>query len=136
MINHHVTKGMKAEYTKKTTTNDAYTASNTGVLDYLVSTPTIINMIIDASTGMLDKLLPQDYITVGKKFEILHEHPSLVGETITLKLEVENVEGHLITLDFKAVDSKGEVCCGKYQRTIISRSKLLDIAYQRSPELV
>lgn len=136
MINHRITKGITATYSKKTTTNDGYTAYNTGALDYLVSTPFIINMMIDASTGMLDKLLPQDYITVGKKIELLHEHPSLVGETITLKLEVENVEGHLITLDFRAVDSKGEVCCGKYQRTIISRSKLLEIAYQRSPELI
>jgi predicted thioesterase len=136
MINHRITKGMTATFSKKTTTSDGYTAYNTGALDYLVSTPFIINMMIDASTGMLDKLLPQDYITVGKKIELLHEHPSLVGETITLKLEVENVEGHLITLNFRAVDSKGEVCCGKYQRTIISRSKLLDIAYKRSPELI
>jgi predicted thioesterase len=136
MINHRITKGLSATYTKKTTTNDAYTGSNTGALDYLVSTPSIINMLIDAATGMLDKQLPQDYISVGKKIELLHEYPSLVGETITLKLEVENVEGHVITLDFKASDSKGEVCAGKYQRTIIDRNKLLDIAYKRSPELI
>ena len=136
MINHRITKGMTDTYTKKTTTNDGYNAYHTGALDYLVSTPSIINMIIDATTSMLDKLLPQDYITVGKKIELLHEHPSLVGETITLRLEVENVEGHLITLCFRAVDSKGEVCCGKYQRTIINKNKLLEIAYQRAPELI
>lgn len=136
MIDHRIKKGLTATHTKATTTNDAYTSNHTGALDYLVSTPAIIMMVIDAATEMLDILLPQDYITVGKKFEILHEHPSVVGDTITLKTTVEDVEGHLITLDFKAEDSKGVVCSGKYQRTIINRGKLLDIAYQRSPGLI
>lgn len=136
MIDHNIKKGLTSIHTKTTSTSDAYTSRNTGALDYLVSTPAIIMMAIDAATEMLDGLLPQDYITVGKELKILHEHPSIVGDTITLKMTVEEVEGHLITLDFKAEDSKGVVCSGKYQRTIINRGKLLDIAYQRSPGLM
>lgn len=135
MISHNIKKGLTATYTKTTTTNDAYTANDTGALDFLVSTPSIMMMIIDASTEMLDILLPQDYITVGKKIELLHEHPSIVGDAITLKIVVDDLEGHVITLEFKAEDSKGVVCSGKYQRTIVNRAKLLEIAYQRSPEL-
>lgn len=136
MINHNIKKGLTITSEKTTTSTDAYTANNTGALDYLVSTPSIMLMVIDAATEMLDILLPQDYITVGKKVELLHEHPSIVGDTIKLKLTVEDVAGPLITLDFKAEDSVGIVCSGKYQRTIINRGRLLEIAHQRTPSLV
>jgi predicted thioesterase len=136
MIDHKIRKGLSIIRTKTTTTNDTYTPSNAGALDYLVSTPAIIMMAIDAATEMLDTLLPQDYVTVGKKLEILHEQPSVVGDTITLKMTVEDVAGNLITLDFKAEDPKGVVCTGKYQRTIINKGKLLDIAYHRAPGLI
>jgi len=136
MINHQITKGMTKSYTKKTATNDGYTSYYTGTLDYLVSTSTIINMLIDSATDMLDKMLPQDYITVGKEICLVHEHPSLVGETITFNLAVEDVDGHVIYLKFEAMDSKGAVCSGTYKRTIIGKAKLLEIAYQRSPGLL
>ena len=135
-INNQITKGLSKIYTKETTTKDAYSASNDATLDYLVSTPTIINMIMDASTDMLDELLPPDFITVGKRIELLHEQPSLVGETITLKLEVEKHEGQSVILDIQVSDSKGIVCSGKYERVIINKDKLLDIAYKRAPELI
>jgi predicted thioesterase len=136
MINHNIKKGLTTTYEKTTTTSDAYTNNNTGALDYLVSTPSIMMMVIDTATEMLDILIPQEYITVGKKIELLHEHPSIVGDTITLKLTVEDVAGPLITLDIKAEDSKGVVSSGKYQRTIINKGRLLEIAYQRSPGLL
>lgn len=136
MLNHGITKGLSVAYTKHTTTNDAYASSNTGTLNYLVSTPSIILMIIDASTEMLDKLLPADFITVGKKIELLHDHPSLVGETITLKLLVEEVTQSSVLIKVEVNDSKGLVCSGKHERAVINKNKLLDIAYQRSPGLI
>lgn len=136
MINHQITKGLTESYTKNTTSNDAHSSSNTGALDYLVSTPAIITMIIDSATNMLDKLLPSDYITVGKKVELCHEHPSLVGEMITLKLQVASIEGNSVILDVQAADSKGLVCSGKHERAIINKDKLLEIAYHRAPGLI
>jgi predicted thioesterase len=136
MLNHQITKGLSVTYTKNTTSNDAHASSNTGALDYLVSTPSIVTMIIEAATGMLDKLLPSDFITVGKKIELHHEQPSLVGETITLKIRVDSVEGSSVILEVEASDSKGIVCSGKYERVIINKDKLLEIAYQRSPGLI
>ncbi|QOX62189.1 hypothetical protein FRZ06_01890 [Anoxybacterium hadale] len=136
MIKHQIEKGLTYTYSKVTTTKDAYASSNAGTLDYLVSTPSILLMMIDASTEMLDRRLPSDFITVGKKIELNHEHPSLVGEVITLHLAVENVDHHSVLLRFEASDSKGSVCSGKYERAIINKTKLLDVAYQRSPGLL
>ncbi len=136
MIEHRIRKGISSVYTKTTGTGDAYASSNTGTLDYLISTPSIILMLIDASTQMLDKLLPTDYITVGRKIELFHEHPSIVGDDITLKLEVEEVTEYSVFLKFEAEDSKGIVCSGKYERAMINKSQLLDIAHKRVPGLI
>ncbi|MDF3002714.1 MAG: hypothetical protein K0Q48_2833 [Bacillota bacterium] len=136
MIKHQIEKGLTYTYSRVTTTNDAYASSNEGTLDYLVSTPSILLMMINASTEMLDSRLPSDFITVGKRIELNHEHPSLVGEVITLYLEVESVDLHTVLIRFEASDSKGSVCSGKYERTIINKNKLLDIAYHRAPGLI
>ena len=136
MINHQIREGLSITETKKTTTDDAHSSSNTGALDYLVSTPSIVMMIIDTATHMRDKLLPSDYITVGKKIELVHEQPSIVGETISLKLTVEKIVGNSVLLDVQVADLKGIVCKGKYERAIINKEKLLEIAYMREPELI
>jgi len=136
MVEHQIVKGLTATYTKKTNTNDIYPTTHTGTLNYLVSTPAIMLMVVDASTAMLDKYLPEDFITVGKKIDLVHEHPSLVGETITLKLEVDEVDTHMVSMKIEVNDSKGIVCTGSYERAIINANKLLDIAYKRAPELI
>ncbi|HVI43000.1 MAG TPA: hypothetical protein VM577_20525 [Anaerovoracaceae bacterium] len=138
MIEHSIKEGLSTVYEKETTTGDAYSSTNAdaGTLDYLVSTPSIITMIIDAAADMLDQLLPPDYITVGKKIELIHEQPSLVGEKIILKLEVKKLEGNSVLLNIEAKDSKGQICSGIYERMIINKDKLLNIAYERSPELI
>ena len=136
MIEHQISRGLTATYTKKTNTNDTYASSDSAALNYLVSTPSVILMAIDAATEMLDKYLPSEYITVGRKIELVHENPSLVGETITLKLVVEDVTNNLVVLNLEASDSKGLICSGKYERAIINAAKLLDIAYKRAPELI
>ena len=136
MLNHNIARGVYNVYTKKTNTTDTDAAFNTGTLNYLVSTPSIILMIINASSEMLDQLLPADYITVGKKIELTHEQPTLVGETITVTVEVEEVIQNVVYLDFEVKDSKGVVCSGKYRRVIVEKSKLMEIAYKRLPELI
>ena len=136
MITHQIETGLTYNYSKVTTTSDAYALCKAGTLDCLVSTPTIITMMIDASTEMLDSQLPADYITVGKRIEMDHQHPSLVGETITLNLVVESVDHHSVLIKFEASDSNGIVCSGKYERAIIQKAKLLEIAYHRAPSLI
>lgn len=136
MINHRITEGLATVYKKETTSNDAYSSSDTGTLDYLVSTPAIVTMMIDAATEMLDKLLPPDYITVGKKIDLLHEHPSIIGETISIKLVVKKLAGNTVMLDVQAADSKGVVCSGEIERAMINKDKLIEIAYKRTPEII
>lgn len=131
MVNHKIREGLSTTYEKKTSSGDAY-ISNSSTIDYLLSTPTLLSMIIDASCKMLDPLLPQGYITVGKNLELSHEHPTLIGEIINLKITVEKIVNNIIHLKIEGFDTHGVFCIGKYDRTIVNKDKLIEIAYHRS----
>lgn len=106
-----------------------------GILDFLVSTPAILQWIIEESSDMLDPLLPDGMITVGRKIELTHEKPTLVGENITLILTVFDKKGENIVLDISIHDSMGLISRGIYERSIVEKNHLLDVAYRRSTNL-
>ncbi len=136
MLTHQIKEGLVGLYEKETNTDDAYEGSNNEVLDFLVATPSIMRMIIDGVTDLLEKNLPADYMTVGKKIDLTHEQPSLVGETIKVKITVKSVIDRSVILDIEGFDSKGKIFIADYEVRIISKKRLLDVAYKRSPEFV
>ena len=120
MIEHKITEGLSAIYKKEGSMRGAYV--NTGsndTLNYLLSTPEVLDIIIDASTNMLDNLLPAGYITVGKYIELSHEHPT-------------KISGNKIFLDFSCHDEIGLICKGTYERAIVEREKLMEATYRRA----
>jgi predicted thioesterase len=91
-------------------------------------------MIIDASSNLLDPLLPEDYITVGKMIELDHQKPTIIDGDITIILTVTKVEGYRIFLDIAGHDGIGQVCQGKYERVIVNKNALIDSANRRANE--
>lgn len=133
MINHKIKEGLTSTYVKEVNAGEAIPMTGTaGILDYLVSTPTIFKMIIDASSRMLDSLLPGDYITIGKNVELCHEKPTMITESITINLVVKKIDGDRVYLEFTAHDSIGEICKGKYERVIVDKNVLMESAYKRA----
>ncbi len=130
MINHNIKEGLTYKYSKVTSSTDAY-LSNDSTFDYLVSTPAILNMIIGVSAKMLDSLLPNDYVTVGKEIQLSHDNPTIIGETIEIIVKVEKVDGNKIYLDIVGNDSQGICLSGKYQRVIVNKEKLNQAAFFR-----
>jgi predicted thioesterase len=130
MIAHNIKEGLTAKYSKVTRSSDAY-LSNDSTIDYLVSTPAILSMIIDVSVKMLDSIIPKDYVSVGKDIQLSHDHPTLIGETIELTLTVEKVDKNRIYLDIVGKDYRGICLRGKYERVIVDRNKLNEAAYDR-----
>lgn len=101
------------------------------LLDYLVTTPTIMNMIVEASIRLLDPHLPSEYITVGKQIELFHDKPTVVGEAISIKLTVTKVDGNYITLDIIGSDDTSQICRGTYEKVAVKKQELIDSAYKR-----
>lgn len=131
MANHNIKEGMVTEFRKITSSKDAYTSTGQITLDFLVSTPAIVTMIIEASAKMLDDLVLNDDVTIGSHIELSHEHATLIGEEVIIKIKVAKIEGNTIYLEFEGRDADGIFCRGKYQRHIVHRQKLMEAAYAR-----
>lgn len=133
MIEHKIVHGLSTIYKKEAGHGDSLPSSHAaGIMEYLVSTPAVLTMIIEASSNLLDPLLPTGYVTVGKKIELTHERPTLIGETITIILTVTKVEGDNIFLEIAGHDEMGLICKGIYERTIVDKERLIETAYGRS----
>ena len=130
-VNHKIYEGLSLTYEKVTTAADSY-ISNSSSIDSLLSSPSLLSLVIDISCKMLDKLLPDDYITVGRNLELSHYNPTLVGEKISITIIVKKVDKQRVHLEFVGSDYLGEFCKGKYEKVIVSRSALIESAVKRA----
>lgn len=134
MFDHKIMVGLSTIYKKEGNLLETLSSSGTtGTLNHLLTTPEIIEMIIEASYKMLDHLLPDGYVTVGKYIELSHEQPTLtlVGGIISTVLTVTKIDGNKIYLDVTCYDDIGLICKGTYERAIVNRDSLMEAAYKR-----
>ena len=136
MLEHKIYEGLSTTYTKEG--HLLPFLSPTEELNYLLTTPQIIEVIIEASIAMLDPLVPEEYITVGVQLEFSHEQPTLVleGGPITAKLTVLKVDGNKIKLDVKCYDEIGLIGQGNYERVIVHKGKLRESTYKRAKSIM
>lgn len=134
MFDHKIIVGLSTIYKKEGNLLETLSSSSTkGTLNHLLTTPEIIEMIIEASYNFLDHLLPEGYVTVGKYIELSHEQPTLtlLGGTISTVLTVNKIDGNKIFLDVACYDDIGLICKGTYERAIVNRDSLMEAAYRR-----
>lgn len=131
MVEHKIVKGISIIYKREVNAADTATYTSFGALDHLLSMPAIISMVIEASIKLLDPLLPESYLTVGGRIEMIHEKPTLVGELVNLVVTVEEVQGLRIRLDVAVHDSVGVIARGKHDRFIVKGEELMENAYNR-----
>jgi len=134
MMEHKIAEGMINDVRRITGPSDASNLPGSLEFSYLVSTTAVIDMIIEGSTQMLDKLLPEGYTTVGTYIQIAHENPTLIGEAVDIRIKVDKIDGNRIYLEVSGHDSEGRFCMGKHERHIVNKSKLMQRAYERFPE--
>jgi len=87
----------------------------------LFSTPALVAMMIEASVRMIDPSLPDGFISVGKSAEVTHDHPSVVGDTVTLTVRIAEFDGYHIGIAMEAHDHRGLVGHGRHVRTIVNK---------------
>lgn len=131
MVNHKIYEGLTMTYEKVTTAADSYISNSTSI-DNLLSSPALLSTIIEVSCNMLDKLLPNDYITVGRNLELSHNYPTLIGEKISITIKVQKVDKQRVYLEFVGNDFLGEFCRGKYEKIIVSKNTLMESAFIRA----
>lgn len=131
MTEHKIFEGMKSTYEQSIA---ATHPTVFGELDYLMSTPQIVEIIIRAASDMLDTSVPEQYITIGTHLDLRHEQPTLIIEPGNFRVEllVTKLEDNKIWLDVQCFDKIGRVCSAIYERTIVDKERFRFATYERA----
>jgi len=113
--------GLELSVQKTVTEKDAALDFGTGQISDLLATPVLAALIIEASVKLIDPLLPDQYLSVGKLLNLTHDNPTTTGMTVTIKAVVRTIEGNRVTLDISAYDEVGIVGSAKHVRILVNR---------------
>ncbi|BEP28114.1 thioesterase family protein [Helicovermis profundi] len=120
---------------KKVTEEDTALNYGSGKLEKLFATPSLIALMIEGSSMMLDDKLEEGYITVGKSISASHDKPTVLGETVSVKIVVDEIVGTKIKLKIDAFDEIGLIGHGEHERVVVNKNSLLQRANKREEKL-
>jgi predicted thioesterase len=106
-----------------------------GNLKNLFATPSLVALMIEAASKLVDDTLEEGLISVGKVASVTHDQPTVIGETITVKVTVKNIVADRIDIDMEAFDEIGQIGTGFNERHIVNKKGLLARASQREEKL-
>lgn len=106
-----------------------------GKLDNLLATPSLVALMIEASVKLIDDNLQEGLISVGKMSKVVHENPTLLGETVSVKVEIKDFDGSKVFIEMSAYDEIGLVGRGTHERMIVNKKGLLKKAQERVSQL-
>ena len=87
----------------------------------LLSSSGLISIVIQTSVELIDPLLPEGFLSIGKSSSISHEHPSVLGAHLSLTVSIVEFDGYHITLRLVASDESGVVGRGTHVRSIVNK---------------
>ncbi len=120
---------------KKVSKEDTALNYGSGKLENLLATPSLVALMIEASVKLIDDNLPDGIITVGKMAQVIHEKPTFLGETVTLKVEIKSYDKSKILLEMVAYDEIGIIGTGIHERIIVNKDSLIKRANKRASDL-
>jgi fluoroacetyl-CoA thioesterase len=117
--------GMTKAIQKTVTEEDTAHYYGSGALEDLLATPTLTAYMIEASVMLIDSLLPEGYISIGRRLSIEHLMPTVKGMTVTVESKISNIEGNKINIDITAYDELGVIGRGQHERYIVKHDILM-----------
>jgi fluoroacetyl-CoA thioesterase len=123
--------GMSKSVQKVITREDTALNFGSGALPNLLATPTLVALMIEAAVKLIDPLLPEGYITIGKTIEIEHEHPTKEGMTVTVTAKLVEVNDTRLSLEVIANDELGRIGSGYHERQIVKHDLLMQKVDER-----
>lgn len=98
--------GRSAEVVRTVTGDDTAAALGSGDLPVL-GTPRLLAWAEAATVAALDGVLDPGATSVGTRVELAHTAPSVVGDVVTLRAEVAEVDGARVTFRVTATGPTG-----------------------------
>ena len=127
--------GNKMVIQRKVTEEDTSLNYGSGKIENLFATPRLVAMMIEASSMLIDKMLPEGFVSVGKHVEVDHFKPTMLGGTVSLTVSVLESDESKVTLSMEAYDEVGKIGEGKHVRHIVNQGKLQERASLREAEI-
>ncbi|MBI2862007.1 MAG: hypothetical protein HYX89_04225 [Chloroflexi bacterium] len=81
----------------------------------------LVKLIERASIAAVQPTLPPNFSTVGFAIDLRHFAPTRVGEQVTVKAEVAEVNENKITFRITAFNERGQIAAGTTRRAIVDR---------------
>jgi fluoroacetyl-CoA thioesterase len=106
-----------------------------GALDKLFSTPALVALMLEASAKLIDEQLPEGFLSVTQMAQVIHEKPTVLGEVVSIKVEVTAFDGNKVQLAMHAFDEIGQIGLGSHVRAIVNKSALYLKASEREAVL-
>lgn len=123
--------GLKNSVAQVVTENDTALAVGSGSLKVL-ATPKIIALAEKAAADLVEKILSQEFTSVGIAVNIEHTAPTPVGMKFGVEVEISEIDGRKIIFEVSAADERGEILRGRHERFIVNREKFQSKAELRA----
>jgi predicted thioesterase len=106
-----------------------------GKIENLFATPRLVAMMVEASSMLVDKSLPEGFISIGKHVEVDHYKPTLLGGTVSVEVKIVDATETRVTLSMEAYDEIGKIGEGTHVRFLVNQKKLEEKAKIREKDL-
>lgn len=117
--------GTFATTTTKVDSTNTAKAAKSGSLN-VFATPFMVALMEEATCKAVSEFLENDETTVGTNINVAHNKASGLGEVITAKATISEVDGRKIIFDVSATDENGnEIGCGKIERFVVNSEKFM-----------
>lgn len=117
--------GMSKSVQKVITREDTAFNYGSGALKNLMATPILAALMIEAAVNTIDPLLPEDYITIGRKIEIEHLCPTKEGMEVYVTAKLVEVNKNTLFFEITAYDEVGIIGRGYHERQIVNNNILM-----------
>lgn len=89
------------------------------------ATPSMVAGMENVCFELAEKYVGEGETTVGTALNIKHMKATAIGDSVTFKCEVIEVEGRKQVYSVEAFDSKGKIGEGTHERFIINTEKFM-----------
>ena len=117
---------MSAEITLKVAESDTAIALGSGDVPVLAS-PRVVALCEEATVAAIAGQLPDDSTSVGTRVEIDHMKPNMVGDTVTARATLVDVDARRLQFTVTVSDSDAAaVAVARVWRVVVERDRFLD----------
>lgn len=120
---------------KKTVDLDDTFGSSSPYLNQFLSTSACAALAVSASMAVTEGILPEGYLSVGRRLDLEHDAPAMTGTTVIVSATLREVSGNRLVFDIVGSDALGVIFKGVNERVVVNRLGMEERASARALQL-